>query len=160
MRLLTLALLLVGCQSEAGGDAASRQIALPRQTPEAAEVQMLALLSGSLSLDGQCLYVTEPEGGTRYFVVWPPSASIIKTPTDSDLHVFDSETGDSVPIRFDGGSYIVLGGGEIGNLRPGRSDLDYPIPEECSGPYWIASSVRDKMPPSQPPPPEPPPPGP
>ena len=159
-RLLTLTLALAGCQPETGGSVASREIALPRQTPEAGQEQMRALLSGALSLDGRCLYVTASEGDARYLVVWPPSASIVKVPTDTDLHVSDRETGASIPIRFGTGSYVVLGGGEVGDRRPDRKTVDPPIPEECSGPYWIASSVLDEMPPSQPPPPDPPPPAP
>ena len=160
MRILPLAFLLVGCQPEADAPIGSREIALPRQTPEAAQAQMLALLSGTLSLDGRCLYVSEDGGDTRYFVVWPPSASIVKVPTDSLLHVLDSDTGVSIPIRMSGGSRIVLGGGEVGNRPPSRSTVDYPIPEECLGPFWIANSVLDRMPTPQPSPPDPPPPSP
>ena len=118
---------------------------------------MEALLQGSLSLDGRCLYVTAVESDTRYLVVWPPSASIVKDSIRDPTHLLirDAETGASVPISFDGStSPVVLSGGEIGNRRPDPSGLALPIPDECSGPYWIAGSVLDAMPPTQPQPPK------
>ena len=159
MRLLAIALLLAGCQTEANQTASSREVSLPRLTAEAGREKMEALLPGALSLDGRCLYVTAAEGDTRYLVVWPSSASIVKDSIRDLAHLLirDAETGASVQIPFDGStSPVVLSGGEIGNRRPDPSALALPIPNECSGPYWIAGSVLDAMPPTQPPNPPPP----
>lgn len=112
---------------------------VPRLTPEAAREEMQALLSGTLTLDGRCLYVTADGGAPRHLVVWPPSVSL--TDDADELRLVDAETGVSVPVFYEGGAPVVLGGGEVGDRRPTREALSDPIPSECEGPYWIASGI-------------------
>ena len=167
MRLLCLCLILCGCQNEVSTPSSSHEteapsdvgVALPTLTPEAAEVEMLALLSGSLLLDGRCLYATGHEEATteRSLVVWPPHVSLVRGASTYQLR--DARSGASVEVPADGSTVpIVLSGGNVRDRRPSPLSLSSPIPAECTGPYWIAGSLLDSLPPMQPRPPEPPPP--
>ena len=91
----------------------------------------MAKAEGELVLEGNCLRVGGADG---YIIVWPPGF----TPHVDDGIVEVRNGGGKAIAR--GGDYLVLGGGEAGTARAGKS-----VP--CAGTYWddtyIASVSRD-----------------
>ena len=95
--------------------------------------QMDGLFKGRLELNNGCLRVD------KYLIIWPHGFSL--RTKGEEIQVIDSN--DQVVARV--GEKITIGGGEI----PGEgakelieeSIVDQPLPDNCTGPYWIVSNV-------------------
>jgi len=89
-----------------------------------------AELTGVLTIDGDCLFVTSAETGDVYSLV-------LYSRIDTSAGVVDSETHVEIP----NGATVVLDGGEI-PARNVDKDAFSPSPECLTGHYWIAHSLQ------------------
>lgn len=90
---------------------------------------MNALLIGKLIVRDDCLRVIN-EGGISYLVIWPSDATL--QITNDVIEILDQN---GQPIAQVGGR-VELGGGESSIFQ-----LREPIPESCSGPYWVVGKI-------------------
>lgn len=97
-----------------------------------------ALLTGWLVRDGNCVYAAGLTGSGRDLVVWPSGTVLVVTRDES---VVVSRGGDRIAAI---GEPIELGGGEIPSPHV-ETLLETEIPDECVGPYWLASSARSPL---------------
>ena len=103
--------------------------------------RMEALLEGRLELDNGCLRVKYSDGNYlgNYLLIWPHGFSLHTK--GEEIQVIDING--QIVARV--GDKITVGGGEI----PGEgakelieeSIVDQPLPDNCTGPYWIVSNV-------------------
>jgi hypothetical protein len=97
-----------------------------------------ALLSGQLVREGNCVYVRSQPGSVSDLVVWPSGTSLLVTGNET---LIVGRGGERIAAI---GEPIELGGGEF-ELAHTRTLLETEIPDECVGPYWLASSARSTL---------------
>lgn len=131
-------LLLLGtsCGTSLNGRGAvsqSREIVFPVQDPTSDKMQ--ALLRGTLTLKGECLYVSVDEPKQLVLPIWPSGFGYERT--DGGVVVLDAQ-GEEV-ARTE--SLLSTAGGMFGQEgTPLSSELRSRV-ESCHGPYWIVGYV-------------------
>lgn len=110
-----------------------------RRGPEEQE-QMLALYTGELIRDADCLKIKAVDGFVdSYVLVWPNGYSAY---THNDhISVRDAEGSTVVSV----GDLIAVGGGEVAQLAADAPDVLGLDVTRCPGPYWIVSKVQQSV---------------
>lgn len=93
---------------------------------------MSALLVGKLVLVNGCLRVNNDEG-TSYLPIWP--RSFAWRTSGNTIEVIDGNG--RLAARL--GDHVRVGGGEMPAQYISKYVLQ-PLPESCSGPYWIVGN--------------------
>lgn len=102
------------------------------QQKETPNVYMDALLVGELVLVDNCLRINDSDGNS-YLPIWPQGFSLH---IEKNIIQVIDDTGQFVAQV---GDNLKVGGGEM----PEEYITEYlaqPLPNGCSGPYWIASN--------------------
>jgi len=94
--------------------------------------QMDALLQGELELDDGYLRVKYFDD--NYLLIWPHGFSLLTE--GKEIQVIDSDG--QVVTRV--GDRIKVGGGEV-PAEIVEKYIGQPLPDNCTGPYWIVSEV-------------------
>ena len=101
-------------------------------TPE--PTRFAALVSGELVAENGCLRIVETTSSNNYLIAWPPEFSIH---SEQDRIIITKGNGEEVTLRI--GEEIRLGGGEVDSRDVLDKRVQQALPEQCPGPYWIAS---------------------
>ncbi len=103
------------------------------QQREVPSVSMDALLVGKLILVKDCLRMQDSDN-SNYLLIWPQGFSL-------------NIEGESIQIKDNTGQFVVqvgdnvrVGGGEIPTEQI-EHYVSQPLPNDCSGPYWIVASI-------------------
>ena len=96
----------------------------PRPFPQALKI-------GVLEVDGGCLRVRDSRDSISYLVIWPPHVEW------QGNSVVDLKSGQRALFEV----IAEFGGGVIATNSPIFFELKTPLPEECPGPYWLASGI-------------------
>lgn len=94
---------------------------------------MEALLVGQLVEVNGCLRVIERNSNTSYMVIWPPN--VMLGVEGNVIQILDN----SGRVLIQVGDQVRLSGGAIKSASEveSRQPLNKPLPENCSGPYWV-----------------------
>jgi hypothetical protein len=140
--LQTLALLLggVACGKPSNGPEASRGSDMPKgitfPVQDPTEMKMQALLRGTLTQHGRCLYVSVEEPNRNVLPIWPYGFSYEHE--GEGVRVIDPEG----KVVAEVGSAVSMGGGMFGESdSPLPADLRTRV-ESCDGPFWIVGDIE------------------
>lgn len=141
--LIVTAIIVSGCANNPPIDASERPTALPpsdpsifflRQRPiEGERETMMAMLSGELIMVGDCLRVNDMNSNASYLLVWPPDFTADSA--DGAVQIYNGKGQTLVQV----GDKILVDGGEV-NKDMVTDYLEQPLPDKCSGPYWIVGN--------------------
>ena len=111
-------------------------IAFPRQKPvEGFRMCMMALLVGTLRLEGECLYMESVGGDSHVVPIWPPEYTLRKE-------------GDDVLV-INGKGEVAARVGEEVSMSGGGGTPDewvmHQIPAACQGGYFITCEARPNL---------------
>lgn len=109
----------------------------PQQAPINGERAVdTALLEGQLAMHDNCLRVTG-ENKEDFLIVWPPDVTVH---VNNGVITIHDRAGQEV-ARV--GEQVKLGGGKVASDQSSwlSSQLRLPLPDTCSGPYWLAGEI-------------------
>jgi imidazolonepropionase-like amidohydrolase len=93
-----------------------------------------ALVEGTLTLSDGCLRIVQGDA-VDYLIIWPPHVRL--EVSGGSVRVLDEERRTTAQV----GGEVRLGGGEVQISAPILKELRHPLPDECPGPYWLASGI-------------------
>ena len=133
--------ILWACDDPSSDDATKPESETPQAiifpVQDATNNVMQALIEGTLTEQGRCLYISGREAYKWVLPIWPDGFSYERV--DGNLSVLDANGKTVVQT----GSSVSMGGGMLG-------EEDAPLPSElrprvgsCDGPYWIVGEISE-----------------